>query len=188
MDIVIKGARQNNLRNVTVTIPKNKVTVVTGVSGSGKSSLVFDVIYAEAQRQLFESISTFSRISMPRFDKPDVDSIKGLATCFLIEQRQIANNPRSTVGTLYGVYTYIRLLFSRFGSPHLDAGDFSFNIPKGACPKCKGTGKELRVDINKLINMDLSLNEGAIRHRRYKKTAENGIFCPLSKSSIWIKN
>lgn len=168
MDIILEGVRQNNLKNVTVEIPKNKITVVTGVSGSGKSSLVFDVIYSEAQRQLLESMSTFSRISIPRFSQPDADRIQGLAPAFLIEQKQISNNPRSTVGTFYEVYSYLRLLYSRFGSPSLNAGDFSFNNPSGACGNCKGTGKEIRVNVNRLLNYNLSINEGAINHRRYK--------------------
>lgn len=171
MDISLEGVRQNNLKNITVKIPKNKITVVTGISGSGKSSLVFEAIYSEAQRQLLESMGTFMRINMPKYNQPDVDRIQGLAPAFLVEQKQISNNPRSTVGTFYEVYTYIRLLYSRFGSPQLSAGDFSFNNPAGACPDCKGTGKEIRVDLNRLLNMNLSLNEGAIRHRRYKKNS-----------------
>ena len=113
--IIVKDANQNNLQNISVEIPKHKLTVVTGVSGSGKTSLVFDVIYAEAQRLLMESLGTFSRISMPKYDRPDVSEIQGLSPAFLIDQKQISNNPRSTVGTYYEVYSYLRLLYSRFG-------------------------------------------------------------------------
>lgn len=168
MNIYIKGAKQNNLKNIDVEIPKHKMTAVTGISGSGKSSLVFDVIYEEAQRQLMETIGSFSRISMPRFSRPDVEQIRGLATTIIIEQKQLGNNPRSTVGTFTEIYTYLRLLFSRYAYPPLDAGDYSFNTPKGACEFCKGSGKELFVNPHKLFDFSKSLNEGAIRHRNYK--------------------
>lgn len=166
--IIVKDANQNNLQNISVEIPKHKLTVVTGVSGSGKTSLVFDVIYAEAQRLLMESLGTFSRISMPKYDRPDVSEIQGLSPAFLIDQKQISNNPRSTVGTYYEVYSYLRLLYSRFGYPPISAGEMSFNNPSGACECCKGTGKEIQVNLEKLIDKNLSLNEGAVRHRSYK--------------------
>lgn len=168
MNIILEGVKQNNLKNLTVEIPKKKMTVVTGISGSGKTSLVFDVIYAEAQRQLLESVGTFSRISIPKYDRPHVNNIQGLAPTFIIDQRQISSNPRSTVGTYYEIYSYLRLLYSRFGFPRVNAGDLSFNNPSGACENCNGTGKEIKVNVNKLLNKALSLNEGAICHRSYK--------------------
>lgn len=168
MNIIIKNVCQNNLKNVTIDIPKRKFVVVTGISGSGKSSLVFDVIYAESQRMLLETMSTFSRISMPRFQRPKFENASGLSPAVIIDQKQLSNNPRSTVGTSTEIYSYLRLLFSRFGEPKLSAGEFSFNNPSGACENCKGTGIELEIDTKKILDFSKSLNEGAILHRSYK--------------------
>jgi excinuclease UvrABC ATPase subunit len=168
MDIILEGVNQNNLKNISVKIPKNQLVVFTGISGSGKSTVVFDVIYAEAQRQYLESVSTFSRISLPRFGRPDFSNISGLSPAIVINQKQMSSNPRSTVGTITEIYSYLRLLYSRFGTPRLNAGDFSFNTPSGACENCSGTGKEIQVNKYRLIDFSKSLNQGAIRHRTYK--------------------
>lgn len=168
MDIRIKNARVNNLKNISLEIPRNKLVVVTGVSGSGKSSLVFDTIYAEAQREYMDSLSTYSRISMPKIGKPDVDSIEGLSPCLVIDQKPLARNPRSTVGTVTEIYSYLRMLFSRMGNPILSAGDFSFNTPAGACECCRGLGEEFAPDLDLLLDYDKSLNENAIKHRTWK--------------------
>ncbi len=168
MNIRIKNARVNNLKGISLEIPRNKLVVVTGVSGSGKSSLVFDTIYAEAQREYMDSLSTYSRISMPKIGKPDVDSIEGMSPCLVIDQKPLARNPRSTVGTVTEIYSYLRMLFSRMGMPILSAGDFSFNTPAGACECCKGLGEEFAPDLNLLIDFDKSLNENAIKHRTWK--------------------
>ncbi|MBI2642271.1 MAG: excinuclease ABC subunit UvrA, partial [Candidatus Wildermuthbacteria bacterium] len=120
--IRIKGARVHNLKNISVDIPKNKLVVITGISGSGKSSLAFDTLYAEGQRRYVESLSAYARQFLGVMDKPDVDSIEGISPAIAIDQRKGAHNPRSTVGTITEIYDYLRLLFARIGVPH--------------CPKC----------------------------------------------------
>ena len=117
-NIVVRGAREHNLKNVDVTIPRNKLVVVTGVSGSGKSSLAFDTIYAEGQRRYVESLSAYARQFLGRMDKPDVDYIEGLSPAISIDQKGVSHNPRSSVGTVTEIYDYLRLLFARVGRPH----------------------------------------------------------------------
>src|SRR6201990_2099914 len=116
--IVVVGARENNLKNVTVEIPRDKLVVVTGLSGSGKSSLAFDTIYAEGQRRYVESLSAYARQFLGQMDKPDVDHIDGLSPAISIDQKSTSHNPRSTVGTVTEIYDYLRLLFARTGHPH----------------------------------------------------------------------
>src|SRR5512137_1127248 len=117
-DIIIKGARQHNLKNISVTIPRDKLVVITGVSGSGKSTLAFDTLYAEGQRRYVESLSSYARQFLGIMQKPDVDSIEGLSPAISIEQKTTSKNPRSTVGTVTEIYDYLRLLFARIGVPH----------------------------------------------------------------------
>ena len=117
-ELIIKGAREHNLKNISVTIPKNQLTVITGVSGSGKSTLAFDTIYAEGQRRYVESLSSYARQFLGLMDKPDVDSIEGLSPAISIEQKTTSKNPRSTVGTVTEIYDYFRLLFARIGTPY----------------------------------------------------------------------
>jgi excinuclease ABC subunit A len=119
--IIIKGARENNLKNVDVEIPKNKLVVFTGLSGSGKSSLAFDTLYAEGQRRYVESLSAYARQFLGVMDKPDVDSIEGLSPAISIDQKSVSHNPRSTVGTTTEIYDYLRLLYARVGQPQLFA-------------------------------------------------------------------
>ena len=116
--ISIKGARVHNLKNISVEIPKNKLVVFTGISGSGKSSLAFDTIYAEGQRRYVESLASYARQFLGVMDKPDVDSIEGLSPAISIYQKSTSHNPRSTVGTITEIYDYLRLLFARVGHPH----------------------------------------------------------------------
>ena len=142
--IYVKGARENNLKNIDVTIPRDKLVVLTGLSGSGKSSLAFDTIYAEGQRRYVESLSSYARMFLGQMDKPDVDYIEGLSPAISIDQKTTSKNPRSTVGTVTEIYDYLRLLWARVGTPH--------------CPKC---GKEIRQQtIDQIIDQVLSLPEG----------------------------
>jgi len=116
--IIIKGAREHNLKNINLEIPKNKITVFTGVSGSGKSSLAFDTIFAEGQRRYIESLSAYARQFLAKSNKPDVDEIEGLSPAISIDQKSHSHNPRSTVATVTEVYDYLRVLFARIGRPH----------------------------------------------------------------------
>ncbi|MBQ9256393.1 MAG: excinuclease ABC subunit UvrA, partial [Acidaminococcaceae bacterium] len=116
--MIIKGARQHNLKNISLEIPRDKLVVITGLSGSGKSSLAFDTIYAEGQRRYVESLSAYARQFLGQMDKPDVDYIEGLSPAISIDQKTAGRNPRSTVGTVTEIYDYLRLLFARAGEPH----------------------------------------------------------------------
>ncbi|MEO0107740.1 MAG: excinuclease ABC subunit UvrA, partial [candidate division WOR-3 bacterium] len=116
--IAIKGAREHNLKNIDLQIPRNRLIVITGISGSGKSSLAFDTIYAEGQRRYIESLSAYARQFLGTLEKPDVDYVDGLSPAIAIQQRTSAHNPRSTVGTVTEIYDYLRLLFARVGRPH----------------------------------------------------------------------
>ena len=143
-NIIVKGARANNLKNIDVTIPRDKLVVMTGVSGSGKSSLAFDTVYAEGQRRYVESLSSYARMFLGQMDKPDVDYIEGLSPAISIDQKTTSKNPRSTVGTVTEIYDYLRLLWARAGTPH--------------CPNC---GKEIRQQtIDQIIDQVLALPEG----------------------------
>ncbi|HXT47225.1 MAG TPA: excinuclease ABC subunit UvrA, partial [Gemmatimonadaceae bacterium] len=122
--LIVRGAREHNLRNVDVTIPRDQLTVITGLSGSGKSSLAFDTIYAEGQRRYVESLSAYARQFLGLMEKPDVDAIEGLSPAISIEQKTAGHNPRSTVGTVTEIYDYLRLLYARAGTPHCpDCGE-----------------------------------------------------------------
>lgn len=161
--IEIKGARENNLKNVSLRIPKRKITVFTGVSGSGKSSIVFETIGAEAQRLLNETFSTFIRNRLPKYGQPDADSIENLSTAIVIDQKRLGGNSRSTVGTITDIYAVLRLLFSRIGKPFIGYSNaFSFNDPSGMCPECNGLGETVKLNLDKFLDTSKSLNEGAI--------------------------
>ncbi|WP_312992197.1 excinuclease ABC subunit UvrA [Chryseobacterium flavum] len=163
-NIEITNARQNNLKNISIKIPKNKIVVFTGVSGSGKSSLVFETIGGEAQRQINETQNSFIRNRLQHYGIPDVDKIENLNVPIIINQKRLGGNARSTVGTATDIYATLRLLFSRMGKPFVGYSNvFSFNNPQGMCPVCEGLGWVQTVNIDALIDRDLSLNEGAVR-------------------------
>ena len=167
--ITVVGARENNLKSVSLRIPKRQITVFTGVSGSGKSSLVFDTIAAEAQRQLNETFTAFVRNFLPNYGQPDIDSIKNISTAIVIDQKRIGGNSRSTVGTITDINPLLRLLFSRVGKPFVGFSNvFGFNDPQGMCPECDGIGRSTQLRLDKFLDMSKSLNEGAILHPDFK--------------------
>lgn len=162
--IKIRGLRQNNLKNISLDIPKNKIVVFTGVSGSGKSSIVFDTIAAESQRQMNETYSAWIRGRLPKYDKPNVELIDNLNPSVIIDQSRLGGNSRSTVGTISDMYSALRLLFSRIGTPSIGPSSyFSFNNPNGMCKTCAGIGKIMDFDMNNLIDAEKSFDEGCFR-------------------------
>ncbi len=167
--VIIRNAHIHNLNNINIEIPKHKLVVFTGVSGSGKSSLVFDTIYTEAQRQLIETFSTFARRRLPKLSRPAVDEIKNISTAIIIDQKKMGKNIRSTVGTVTEIYTHLRLLYSRCGDKFIGPSFlFSFNHPSGMCPDCQGLGKRIHIDTELLLNKEKSIREGAINHPDYR--------------------
>lgn len=183
-ELRVVGAREHNLRDVTVALPKHAFTVVTGVSGSGKSSLVFDTIAAESQRQLNETFTTFVRNRLPRYGQPDVDAIENLSAAIVVDQKRLGGGPRSTVGTVTDIYSLMRLLWSRAGRPFAGYSNaFSFNDPQGMCPRCTGLGAARTIVVDELIDRGRSLNEGAIRFPTFqaggwmwRTFADSGLF------------
>src|SRR3989475_4226671 len=185
--IRVHGARENNLKDVSVEIPKRRLTVFTGVSGSGKSSLVFDTIAAESQRMINETYSAFVQGFMPTLSRPEVDVLDGLTTAIIVDQERMGANPRSTVGTATDANAMLRILFSRIAKPHIGPPTaYSFNVPKrtasgamnvdkgkgerivvrnavyhgGMCPRCEGMGSVSDFDLTALYDDSLSLNQG----------------------------
>lgn len=187
--IRVQGARENNLKDVHVDIPKRRLTVFTGVSGSGKSSLVFGTIAAESQRLINETYSSFVQAFMPSLGRPEVDALSGLTTAIIVDQERIGANPRSTVGTVTDAHAMLRVLWSRLGTPHIGPSNaFSFNVPSmsavgevtvdkgdkkvektqfnragGMCPRCEGLGQVNEIDPSQLYDETKSLNEGALK-------------------------
>lgn len=146
-DITIKGLTENNLKNISLTIPKEKITVFVGVSGSGKSSIVFDTVAAEAQRQINATYPVFLQSRLPKYKKPSVELIDNLTASVIVDQTPLGGNARSTVGTISDLYSFLRLLFSRIGTPCAGtASYFSFNDPNGMC-KCARASERLRRSI-----------------------------------------
>ena len=188
--IRVHGARVNNLKDVSLEIPKRRLTVFTGVSGSGKSSLVFDTIAAESQRLINETYSTFVQGFMPTLSRPEVDVLDGLTTAIIVDQQRMGSDPRSTVGTATDANAMLRILFSRLGKPHLGSPNaFSFNVPSvsatgaitvergagktkavkatfnrtgGMCPRCEGRGAVTDIDLTQLFDDSKSLSQGAL--------------------------
>lgn len=162
--IEIRGARENNLQQVSLRIPKRKITIFTGVSGSGKSSIVFDTIATEAQRLLNENFSMFVRNFLPRFAQPDADAIENLSMAVVVDQKRMGGGSHSTLGTITDIAPVLRLLFSRIGQPFVGYSNaFSFNDPQGMCPECNGVGRKMGVDSSTFLDMAKSLNEGAVQ-------------------------
>ena len=183
--IIVRDATENNLNHVTVSIPKGKITVVTGVSGSGKSSLVLDTIAAKSRRELNDTFPSFTQQYLPKYGRPHVGDIENLPIAIVIEQRKPASNSRSTVGTYTDIYALLRLLFSRIGKPFVGYSDaFSFNHPSGSCPRCGGLGEIRELDIHKLVDFDKSLNDEDTIHYiafgkggwRWIRYAHSGLF------------
>src|SRR5690348_11140722 len=186
--IRVHGARVNNLKDISVEIPKRRLTVFTGVSGSGKSSLVFGTIAAESQRLINETYSAFVQGFMPTLARPEVDVLDGLTTAIIVDQERMGANSRSTVGTATDANAMLRVLFSRLGKPHIGASNaFSFNVPSvrgagaitvdkaggktekrtftvngGMCPRCEGMGSVSDIDLTQLFDETKSLNQGAL--------------------------
>src|SRR6266576_1958924 len=187
--IRVHGARVNNLKDLSVELPKRRLTVFTGVSGSGKSSLVFSTIAAESQRLINETYSAFLQGFMPTLARPDVDSLEGLTTAIILDQERMGANVRSTVGTVTDANALLRVVFSRIGRPHIGGPQaYSFNIPSvsgagaikvdrgegrtesrsfsvagGMCPRCEGMGNATAIDLSQLYDESKSLKKGAIR-------------------------
>ena len=182
---MIHDAYENNLKHIDIEIPKGKITVFTGVSGSGKSSLVMDTIAAKSRRELNDTFPTFVQQYLPKYGRPHVGSIEGLPIAIVIDQKKPAQNSRSTLGTYTDIYSLVRLLFSRVGKPFVGYSDsFSFNHPQGSCPRCSGLGEIRELDIHKLVDFDKSLNDEDTIHYiafhkggwRWIRYAHSGLF------------
>ncbi|MBI5352038.1 MAG: excinuclease ABC subunit UvrA, partial [Chloroflexi bacterium] len=193
--IEIRGARENNLKNVSLRIPKRKITIFTGVSGSGKSSIVFDTIATESQRLLNENFSMFVRNFLPKYSQPDADAIENLSMSIVVDQKRMGGGSHSTVGTITDINTILRMMFSRIGQPHVGPTNvFGFNDPQGMCPNCNGLGRKLDVDMERFLDTSKSLNEGAILFPEYaveswgwSNVINTGLFDPDKKISKYTQ-
>src|SRR4026209_1699248 len=193
--IEIHGARENNLKNISLRIPKRKITIFTGVSGSGKSSIVFDTIATESQRLLNENFSMFVRNFLPKYAQPDADAIENLSMSIVVDQKRMGGGSHSTVGTITDINTILRMMFSRIGQPHVGPTNvFGFNDPQGMCPNCNGLGRKLDVDLEKFLDKSKSLNDGAILFPEYavdswswSNVINTGLFDPDKKVSKYTQ-
>ncbi|MEV4163919.1 excinuclease ABC subunit UvrA [Nonomuraea dietziae] len=182
MDIVLAGLRQNNLKNVSLRLPKERLTVFTGVSGSGKSSVVFGTVATEAQRQMNATYGAFIRNRLPKFERPLAERLAHLTPAVVIDQKRVGGGARSTVGTMTEIHPILRVLFSRYGTPSAGpATAYSFNDPQGMCPECHGLGRAVRLDLDLAIDRTLSINEGALRvfpvgSYAWRLYADSGLF------------
>jgi hypothetical protein len=187
--IEVRGARENNLADISLDIPKRRLTVFTGVSGSGKSSLVFGTIAAESRRLFNETYTAFVQSFMPSLARPEVDALRNLSAAIIVDQERMGVNARSTVGTVTDAYTMLRIVFSRLGKPYVGTSPhFSFNRPEGMCPRCEGLGRVSDVDVDQLVDKELSLGEGAITVPNFgvdtwywRTIAESGFVDPAVK-------
>ncbi len=179
--IEIRNARENNLKEVSVRIPKRKISIFTGVSGSGKSSIVFDTIATEAQRLLNENFSMFVRNFLPRFSQPDADAIENLTMAIVVDQKRLGGGSHSTVGTITDIAPVLRLLYSRVGQPYVGKANlFGFNDPQGMCPNCNGVGRKIGVDLELFLDTSKSLNDGAILFPDYAVNSWDWTICTQS--------
>ncbi|MEU0492763.1 ATP-binding cassette domain-containing protein [Nocardiopsis sp. NPDC006139] len=191
--IRLRGVRTNNLKSIDLDIPCGRLVVFAGVSGSGKSSLVFGTVAAEAGHRLNETFPPFARERLPKWSRPDADLVEGLTPVVVVGQRRLGGNARSTVGTATGVWAYLRLLFSRIGTPHVgEASRFSFNDPAGMCPACSGLGETVVSAVDRFLDLDLSLAQGAIRvpgfgdgRHWYERYADIGSFTADTPLREW---
>lgn len=182
--ITVHGARQNNLKDIDLRIPKHQITVFVGLSGAGKSSLVFDTVAAASRRELNATFPSFTQQYLPKYGAPDVRAIDNLPVAIVVEQKRLSSNARSTLATYTGIYSLVRLLFSRIGRPFVGySNSFSFNLPQGMCPHCQGLGYVDDIDEQQLIDRDKSLNEGAITFVsfgvntwRWRRYTQSGLF------------
>ena len=182
--IRIRGARENNLKNVSLDIPKRQITVFTGVSGSGKSSLVFSTIAAESQRLINETYPAFVQQFMPHYGQPDADLLENISAAIIVDQQRLGGNLRSTVATATDAAQMLRVLFSRLAEPRLPApGYYSYNDPRGVCPDCEGVGQAAALDMSVVVDESLSLNQGALIYKgfevdgwRWRTYARSGLF------------
>ena len=173
--ISIVNATENNLKHVSLKIPKKKITVFTGVSGSGKSSLCLDTIAAESRRELNVTFPSFVQQFLPKYGRPEVERMENLPVTIVIDQKKPVANSRSTVGTYTDIYALLRLLFSRVGKPFVGYSDsFSFNHPSGKCERCEGLGVVTELDIHKLVDFDKCLNDEALSSGRRSRPVHGG--------------
>ncbi|MET0199796.1 MAG: excinuclease ABC subunit UvrA [Rhodococcus fascians] len=182
--ILVRGARENNLHGVDLDLPKRRLIVFAGVSGSGKSSLVFDTIAAEAQRQINSTFTAFAQTFLPSYGRPDADLIANLSAVVIVDQKRLFGGPRSTVGTITDIGDWLRMLWSRGVTPSIGyANAFSFNDPAGMCPECEGLGEAKIIDMDELVDESKSLREGPFKHPDfepgkwpYRVFADSGLF------------
>ncbi|MFC5465251.1 ATP-binding cassette domain-containing protein [Lederbergia graminis] len=191
-EIILKGLRENNLKNIDLHIPKRKIIVFTGLSGSGKSSVVFDTLAQESRRQMTLNYPHYVRYQMPRYERPQADLMQNLSPVVVVEQRAVGGNSRSTVGTYMDIHPLIRLLFSRIGKPSIgSANEFSSQSSFGRCPQCSGFGEVVQPDVNKLIDFDKSLGEYAVKFKPLSPSGWQGrwmMTCGLFDPDLPIKD
>jgi excinuclease UvrABC ATPase subunit len=182
--IEIRGVRENNLKGVSLRVPKRKITIFTGVSGSGKPSIVFDTVATKAQRQLYENFSLFVRNFLPKYPPPEADAVENLSMAVIVDQKRLGGGSHSTVGTITDIYTLLRLLFSRLGKPPAGFSNaFSFNDPAGMCRERKSLGRKLGVIAEDFPDRSKSLAEGRCSCRSSRGGRSAPMLLPASSTS-----
>ncbi|GKV69786.1 excinuclease ABC subunit A [Sporosarcina sp. NCCP-2716] len=190
--IILKGLKENNLKNIDLTIPKERIVVFTGLSGSGKSSVVFDTLATESRRQMTMNYPLYVRNQMPRYERPQADLMQNLSPVVVVEQKPIGSNTRSTVGTYMDIHPLLRLLFSRIGQPSIgSATDFSSHSSFGSCPECGGFGEVIAPDVNKLVDFNKSLRDRAVQFKPLSPSGWQGhwmMTCGLFDPDLPLKD